>query len=405
MGPADLQCAGAANSSELATRPADLQCAGAANHSKPASEGRQPLSKPASEKKQPQSKGEGWKTKKVTDKPVEEPAPPRTEPEEELEAQQVFDRPHQASYFIPGRVEGRPAQFLLDTGCTTNLLGKHVFDRLPERVRTQREEYAKHGLLADGTRLPFYGIIKLDIRLRQVKTQETFIISQINEDAILGMPFLVERKCAMDFQRPVLKLDGQEVRCTDRQGRLLVNRIQAVRGEVIPPESEKTILCRVTSRNYCPVGLVEALPEGVPLAASLNQPNDKGQVLVRCLNPSGEPIELRSRTVVGTYTGVEEAEVESQPSHETTEYPPAAPSVPEHVQKLFEAARKNCASREQEGPLARLLQRYGTVFSSGEEDVGLTSLVEHGIPVVPGTRPIRQPPHRLGPAKEAEAEK
>ena len=40
----------------------------------------------------------------------------------EFEAQQIFDRPHQASYFIPGRVEGRPAQFLLDTGCTTNLL-------------------------------------------------------------------------------------------------------------------------------------------------------------------------------------------------------------------------------------------------------------------------------------------
>ena len=170
-------------------------------------------------------------------------------------------------------------------------------------------------MLADGTRLPFYGIIKLQIRLRQVKTEEVFIISQINEDAILGMPFLVERKCAMDFQRPVLMLNGQEVKCTDRQGRLLANRIQAVRGEVIPPESEKTILCKVTSRNYCPVGLVEALPEGVPLAASLNQPNDKGHLLVRCLNPSGQPIELRSGTVIGTYTGVEHDEVNDTSPH------------------------------------------------------------------------------------------
>ena len=36
--------------------------------------------------------------------------------------------------------------------------------------------------------------------------------------------------------------------------------------------------------------------------------------------------------------------------------------------------------------------------------MGLTTLVEHSIPVVPGTRPIRQPSHRLGPEKEAEAE-
>lgn len=31
--------------------------------------------------------------------------------------------------------------------------------------------------------------------------------------------------------------------------------------------------------------------------------------------------------------------------------------------------------------------------------------MEHAIPVEPGTRPIRQPSHRLGPAKEAEAER
>ena len=146
-------------------------------------------------------------------------------PEVELEAQQIYDRPHQASYFVPGRVEGRSIQFLIDTGCTTNLLGKHVFDRLPERIKKERNEYAKHGLLADGTRLPFYGIIRLNMRLRQVKTEEVFIISQISEDAILGMPFLVERRCAMDFQRPVLQIDGHEIKCTDRQGRLLANSI------------------------------------------------------------------------------------------------------------------------------------------------------------------------------------
>ena len=37
--------------------------------------------------------------------------------------------------------------------------------------------------------------------------------------------------------------------------------------------------------------------------------------------------------------------------------------------------------------------------------MGRTTLIEHSIPVVEGTRPIRQPPHRLGPEKEAEAEK
>ena len=322
-----------------------------------------------------------------------------------IEAQQIFDRPHQASYFIPGRVEGRPAQFLLDTGCTTNLLSKPLFDRLPENVRSQKEEYARYGLLADGTRLPFYGIVKLSIRLRQVKTDEVFIVSQINEDAILGMPFLVDRQCSMDFKKPVIQLNGHEIKCTDRQGRLLSNRVQAVRGRVLPPESEQTILCKVTSRNYCPMGIVEALPDGMPLAASLNKPNERGQLLVRCLNPTKQPVELKCGAVVGTYTGVEEDEIEDQPSLDTPVCQTTNTNVPEHVKDLFESARNNCETVDQEGQLAELLRKYGTVFSSGEDDVGLTSLVEHGIPIVPGTRPIRQPPHRLGPEKEAEAER
>ena len=322
-----------------------------------------------------------------------------------LQAQPVFDRPYQASYFIPGKVEGRPAQFLLDTGCTTNLLSKQIFDRLPEKVRSGKREYVSHGLLADGTRLPFYGMVKLAIRLRQVKTEETFVISQISEDAILGMPFLVDRKCTMDFSRPVVQLDGQEIKCTDRQGRLLSNSVQAVRGGVIPPESEKTLLCRVTSRNYCPLGLVEALPGGVPLAASLNQPDEKGHLLVRCLNPSKQPVELKMGRVLGTYTGVEVGEVDDKPSLEDPVCSAQDLEVPAHLVELYEAAKVNCKDAEEEQSLARLLWKYGKVFSTGEEDVGLTTMVEHSIPVAPGTRPIRQPPHRLGPEKEAEAER
>ena len=47
---------------------------------------------------------------------------------------QALERPYTTSYFLPGKLEGQSVQFL-DTGCTTNLLSKHVFDRLPERIR------------------------------------------------------------------------------------------------------------------------------------------------------------------------------------------------------------------------------------------------------------------------------
>ena len=37
-------------------------------------------------------------------------------------------RPHQDSYFLPGKIGGRNVQCLLDSGCMTNILSKHVFD-------------------------------------------------------------------------------------------------------------------------------------------------------------------------------------------------------------------------------------------------------------------------------------
>ena len=110
---------------------------------------------------------------------------------------QDLSRPYSTSYFFPGKVEGRPIQFPLNTGCTTNLLNKHVFDRLPGAVRDQLEESDSHGLLADRTRLPFYGIIRLTICLRDVRTEEVFVGSRLSEDAVLEMSFFVAHQCSL----------------------------------------------------------------------------------------------------------------------------------------------------------------------------------------------------------------
>ena len=44
------------------------------------------------------------------------------------------------------------------------------------------------------------------------------------------------------------------------------------------------------------------------------------------------------------------------------------------------------------------------MFSSGDDDQGHTTVVEHDIPLIPGARPVRQPARRLGPEKEKEVE-
>ena len=89
--------------------------------------------------------------------------------------------------------------------------------------------------MVDGTRLPFYGVLRLPLRVRDVKVEEVFVVSRINEDAILSMPFLVAHNCAMEFNQPIVQVDGKKLKCTDRHGQLLVSSVQVTHELVVPP--------------------------------------------------------------------------------------------------------------------------------------------------------------------------
>ena len=80
-------------------------------------------------------------------------------------AAQNLARPHRSSYFLPGKAAGLTMLYLVDTGCNTNLVSKRVFDRLPKHIRDQHMECDTHGQMADDTRLPFYRVVQIPIRV------------------------------------------------------------------------------------------------------------------------------------------------------------------------------------------------------------------------------------------------
>jgi len=107
------------------------------------------------------------------------------------DAGEVRVQPHGDSYFLPGKVTGKAVTFLLDSGCTTNLLSRRVFDTLPLKEKKGLAFYTgEPGTLADGPSIQFDGVIELTGRVRDQAIQEIFVISPLEEDAILGMPFL-----------------------------------------------------------------------------------------------------------------------------------------------------------------------------------------------------------------------
>ncbi|XP_067940642.1 uncharacterized protein [Watersipora subatra] len=335
--------------------------------------------------------------------------PERREPQ--IDMTESLKRPHGSSYYLPGKVGGKPALFLLDTGCNTNLISKRMFDQLPQSFKQQLKPCTTHGQLADGSRLPFYGVAQLPGRLRDMKFEETFVVSSISEDGILGMPFLADHGCKMDFGQPTITIQDLVMPRVDRYGRLLQNKVQLVRSVEIPARSEMTVQCRITTRNYYPVGIVESGGK-IPLATSLNQPHKDGRIVVRCMNPLDQPLRIPAGKTVGMYTGIEENDIEmpevklSQRAAVTAvKQEVRSMWVPKHLQQVYEDACHGCRDEQQRRQLACLLIEYSQVFSTTDDDVGQTTLVEHSVPIIEGARPIHQPPHRLGPQKEAEAER
>ena len=126
------------------------------------------------------------------------------------------------------------------------------------------------------------------------------------------------------------------------------------------------------------------------------------------MNLGMEPRELKAGTVIAIYQPVEEDQIEMSDVRAQSVLPGACPDrvtkCPPHVRPLLEQARQICETDDQFAKLAGLLTAYQDVFSKGDNDVGRTDMGEHSIPPLDGTRPIRQPPRRLGLEKDREVE-
>ena len=84
-------------------------------------------------------------------------------------------------------------QFLIDTGCTTNLLSRHIFDWLPQTVRaTLQKDSGLDIRMADGITLKLYEVIKLPHRPADQALTVTFVSSRLEEGATFGKLFLVD---------------------------------------------------------------------------------------------------------------------------------------------------------------------------------------------------------------------
>ena len=73
------------------------------------------------------------------------------------------------------------------------------------------------------------------------------------------------------------------------------------------------------------------------------------------------------------------------------------------MKELYLKSSQNLTS-EQQARLKQLLVNHQNQFSKNSHDLGRTTLLEHHINIIPGTKPIKQQPYRLPLAKRRDAE-
>ena len=156
----------------------------------------------------------------------------------------------------------------------------------------------------------------------------------------------------------------------------------------IPPETARLVRCHNPWPSedvlFCPDGALPAFVTGIPALSS------GPELWYAVHNHRPEPLQLHAGQSIGALEVVHLAETPASASPSST-HPSSSscqPPLPENLSPL------------QQQQLTELFKEYQDVFSQGDDDLGNTPLLEHGIET--HGPPLRQPYRRQNPAVRRE---
>ena len=155
----------------------------------------------------------------------------------------------------------------------------------------------------------------------------------------------------------------------------------------IPPETARLVKCHNPWPSedvlFCPDGALPAFVTGVPALSS------GPELWYAVHNHRPEPLQLHAGQSIGVLEVVHLAEASASAPPSSTHPPsPCQPPLPENLSPL------------QQQQLTELFKEFQDVFSQGDDDLGNTPLLQHGIET--NGPPLRQPYRRQNPAVRRE---
>ena len=277
--------------------------------------------------------------------------------------------------YLLARIDGKEHRCLLDSGCELSILPYELVKdyHLMPSYRRMRS--------ANDVAIPVLGEVEVELELERLTLKVRFLVSNNISEIMLGFDFLKQHGIRWDFQKRTIKLNGHEIALCSSRETSWVRKLVLSYDVRIPPRSEvnlpgTVLVRRITSSEAWMTNTYE-IKSGVCTSRTLIS-NDNLEPMVRVINISKEPVNIRSGTTVSELHEVEVVDVQSK--HTDSDY--------EHLDVMMEKVDP-AVPDEIRNELYELLKKYSWNFSKNEYDLGCAKGVQHHIDTG-SARPFRQ---------------
>ena len=242
----------------------------------------------------------------------------------------------------------------------------------------------------------------------EVFQHHVLVVGGLSAEVILELDFMEENNCTIELGKMLYFLDRKKSIALDGVDRQIgtTQPIKVSIGETVHllACSEMEMMANASHTGEAGVWMVEETTDKrspIMVARAIVEPRG-GEVPVRLLNPTDQPVTLHKGTQIATLDMVEaptDREVGKVQAH------PEQGSVgkEEMLEQMVRLLERDLTETQRE-QLLNLLKRYSDIFAENRQDVGRMDKVTHRISTGISP-PIHQPVRRVPPAKREDTRK
>jgi len=302
------------------------------------------------------------------------------------------DENGEARVYVRVKIGQRTQLCLLDTGCDVTLIPARVVGRRKIHDTTQQ------CIAANGTQIPILGWTTVKAWIGRNPVNISGLVTEHVADIMLGIDWLRDNDVIWNFRRNEISVEGRIYQLESRTSKnQWCRRVILTDDVIIPPRSQMNVETKAVFNELQANQQLESnvwgtepqeVKNGIFVARTL-LPNRANDLPVRIVNTTQEPMKLHKNTVVSKLEPLQP--VSEQPQQEGTPDDESQDIISSLIEKVDQSV-----SEDVKGQLTEMLQRYSTVFSRDEWDLGWTDRVTHKIDVGEN-KPIRQQLRRYPP--------